>query len=78
MNFDMKVINFEFLITNCNFVFFVYILFNIFIITFSILNREVSDRLPSDFKKIFTAWNSCQVMIEMLYKKCIAPIGQQL
>jgi len=43
-----------------------------------LLKREVSDRLPSDFKKIFTAWKSCQVMIETLYKKCIASVGQQL
>jgi len=32
------------------------------------LKREASDRLPSHFKQIFTAWKSCQVMIEMLYK----------
>ncbi len=42
------------------------------------LKREVTDRLPKDLKKIFTAWKSCQVMIEMLYKKCIAPVGQRL
>ncbi len=42
------------------------------------LKRDVSDRLPSDFKKFFTAWKSRQVMIEMVYKKCIAPVGQQL
>ncbi len=34
------------------------------------LKRETSDRLPSDFKQILTAWKTCEVMIEIVYKKC--------
>ncbi len=34
----------------------------------SILKREVSDRLPLDFKKNFTTWKTCEVIIEMVYK----------
>ncbi len=40
-----------------------------------ILKREVSDRLPSDFKKIFTTWKTCEVMIEIVYKKRIVRVG---
>ena len=38
-----------------------------------ILKREVSDRLPSDFKKIFTAWKTYEVIIEIVYKNASLP-----
>jgi hypothetical protein len=43
-----------------------------------ILKCEVCDHLPSDFKKIFTAWKAYEVVIEIVYKKCIAPVDQEL
>jgi hypothetical protein len=39
------------------------------IIFLLILKRKVFDRLPSDFRKNFTTWKTCEVMIEIVYKK---------
>ncbi len=48
------------------------------IIIYNLISYEWSDRLLEDFKNIFTAWKSCEMMNKTAYKKFIAPVGHKL